>query len=909
MQKAIYLLVVGLFLTSSLVAEEEPPQRLKIELSNARFQALPEEVHRVSMGPDGRLWFNLDYSMGGQNLDNLSAFKKRMEKEFTKTSPQFYGGDLALFEPSGKVWFYLPRLNVILGYDGKTWDEYVILNPSDRVVGYCPTRGGYTAGKTNRFAKNSAWFVCARGVLRFDGKNWSSQRMDEDSAQGGRNHQENILLAASADGKTVAACLASVPMKSSKFWLFQKDRWISRPVETSIPQNRGDAVFMGIALSDANTLWLQYNTGMLEQVALGCEEEIQAEVKDISDLIRQLNDDSFATRQRATRDLMAMGPAIKPQLEAALKQQPDAELDYRLKLILQSFQPKPATLAVNNRTGVSLFGNIQVAAVRQLFQDPTGKVGVFAQSIRDAKSHQGPGFAILENKQDAKAIFLPSPTSVINRFTYENMPVVSASGRQIWWPSNLTGEAVQMYDDKIDEFTDTAPMPLYGGVQAVSNEGNVYLAKFNTTPGDPIMVYTPDAPETRTLLTMEKFPMYFPQFALADDGAIWAVQREDNPIPRPNGNWGGRLARYDGKEWHTLDTQPSQMIQSITPGKGGVMLVQNHMEAILYRGEKEIASGDLVDIIEKNREVFKESFGPDSPNISYDPNSQQTTQVIADKAGNIWRREESGRLLVLIGDNWVLAHEPLVAAGSPSGMVWYITTIGDGQKIYGCDQSRGMPNKLEAYFGEVKDGKLIFAPAPRIEIRDKDSLKVRDTDGSIWGFANMKELNGNYRQQLICLNVDGIHEKLEITSNPRLVDAAGNLWIDKGAGPAGCVYQIRRKGEYLGEILLANVKRQFPIFSDKPGSVYTWTNHGLQHLVADGPDFKKYRLGKLYSIDNLSGEVQSLVYSKQGFVVVLMQGGSNHSPYTLGVVKLPEEKNENSETEKESNQAEKSGTI
>ncbi len=71
---------------------------------------------------------------------------------------------------------------------------------------------------------------------------------------------------------------------------------------------------MSMALSDANTLWLVYNNGQLERVNLGGEEP-QGEVKDVSDLIRQLADDAFAARQRATRELQAIGPSIKPQLE------------------------------------------------------------------------------------------------------------------------------------------------------------------------------------------------------------------------------------------------------------------------------------------------------------------------------------------------------------------------------------------------------------------------------------------------------------------------------------------------------------------------------------------------------------------------------------------------------------------
>jgi hypothetical protein len=262
---------------------------------------------------------------------------------------------------------------------------------------------------------------------------------------------------------------------------------------------------------------------------------------------------------------------------------------------------------------------------------------------------------------------------------------------------------------------------------------------------------------------------------------------------------------------------------------------------------------------------------------------------VADKAGNIWRLEEGGRLLVFVGDRWLLAHESLVEAGSPAGMISYITTLGDGQKIYGCDRN-GAPDKFGAFFGEVKDGKLSFTVAPRILVRDENSLKVRDADEAIWGFAPIKEANGRVQQQLICLGTDGIREKLEPFGNPKLVDAAGNLWVEKNVGNAGSTFKIWRKGEWVQELNIPDLTKNYPFFSDRPGSVFAWTSQGLQQLVADAPDFKQYRLGKLYSIDNLSGEVTTLAYSKQGYLVLVMQGGSSNSPWTLGLLKLPEEK-------------------
>jgi hypothetical protein len=895
MRIVIYLLMLGLPGLVLANAKGAQFERLEIALRNVRFQALPREVRRVHVGPDGRMWFNLDPAQldpGRASADNIPAFRDRIAREFTQKSPQYYGADLALFEPGGRVWFFLPQHCLLLGFDGKTWIDYVIPDTHDRVIGYCPTRGSCTGGRANRFAQNAAWFVCARGILRFEGNNWSYQPLSDKP----QPNPGNVVLAVSPDGRTVAACQTELSTTAAqKYWLFQKCQWISRQVPADDPQNPGaNRRLMSMALSDADTLWLVYNNGQLERVGLGGEEP-PGEVKDVSDLIHRLADDAFAARERASRELLAMGPSIKPQLEMALKQQPDPEQDYRLKLLLQSFLPKPAAAG---SPPASDFGGVRVIFARQLYQDPAGKVGVIAQILRDAQSRQGPGIAVLDDHHQAKAIFTKKLSFSGFNYQNENLPVVAPSGRHSWWPRNLTGESVQLYDAEIDEFIDAAPVPLYGSILAVSAEGSVFLAKMvAVNSGERIMVYTPGAPETRTILKMEKHPVQFPQFSVTDDGAIWALEREENPQLRLGGNWGGKLVRYDGKNWQTPEAQPSQMVQTLTPGKGGVLLMQNQMECILYRGEKEIATGDLVDLIEKHREVFQNSFGPDMTGSAYNPNPRQGSQVLADKAGNIWRLEEGGRLLALVGDRWQLAHEALVAAGSPDGMASYIMPLGDGRNIYLNDRS-GTPNRSGAFLGEVKEGKVHFSDAPKIEIRDDESLKARDAEGSVWAACNLKESNGNYRRSMICLGNEGIREKQDFAGIPKAVDAAGNLWVEKSLSPAGCTYKLWRKGEWVEELAVPNVTRSLPLCCDRPGSVYVWTSQGLQRLLADPPDFKQYRLGQLYSIDNLSGEVSALAYSKPGCVVLLMQGGVNNSPWTLGLLKLPEEKNDDRGREK-----------
>ena len=139
-------------------------------------------------------------------------------------------------------------------------------------------------------------------------------------------------------------------------------------------------------------------------------------------------------RGSATRELLTLGPSIKPQLEKALAAQPDPEQDYRLKLILHSFLPKPPPPGAVPSTD---FGGVRVMFARQLFQDAAGNVGVIAQGLRDGQSLQGPGVAVLESNKRAKAIFTKSLGFAGFNYQNESLPVAVGAGQSTGGPAIL----------------------------------------------------------------------------------------------------------------------------------------------------------------------------------------------------------------------------------------------------------------------------------------------------------------------------------------------------------------------------------------------------------------------------------------------------------------------------------------
>src|SRR3954453_21052422 len=59
-----------------------------IALRNVRWQALPDAVHRVYAGPDGRVWYELFCT---ESPEDSAELRKRVEREFNKPAPQLYG--------------------------------------------------------------------------------------------------------------------------------------------------------------------------------------------------------------------------------------------------------------------------------------------------------------------------------------------------------------------------------------------------------------------------------------------------------------------------------------------------------------------------------------------------------------------------------------------------------------------------------------------------------------------------------------------------------------------------------------------------------------------------------------------------------------------------------------------------
>src|SRR5262245_59527238 len=95
-----FLALVGFALASAA----DDPTPLSIELKPDRWQLLPESVQAVYIGPDGRRWNQLRTDSSSRSLADI---RTALAREFRRSSPQIVGVSLALFESTGRTWFYV----------------------------------------------------------------------------------------------------------------------------------------------------------------------------------------------------------------------------------------------------------------------------------------------------------------------------------------------------------------------------------------------------------------------------------------------------------------------------------------------------------------------------------------------------------------------------------------------------------------------------------------------------------------------------------------------------------------------------------------------------------------------------------------------------------------------------------
>jgi hypothetical protein len=357
------------------------------------------------------------------------------------------------------------------------------------------------------------------------------------------------------------------------------------------------------------------------------------------------------------------------------------------------------------------------------------------------------------------------------------------------------------------------------------------------------------------------------------------------------------LIRYDGKTWtplHALDHKTDRRLDGAIAGAGprAAVLVHARTAAALVIGDTVTTGGDVRALVTANRATVAAEF-PLATRGNYAAASNGLSNLFADAAGNLWLLDAQ-RLSVLAGDRWLDTGTPLRAAGSPAGFVHFASAVGDGSKVYVTDFAT--LNRGVAALGEVHNDHgptVVFTPAQRTGERELTYLTLRDPAGALWLPITYRpgdpgRPSGHWATRL---TEKGVDAQFDTSGLPMLVDRGGTVGLGQPRRPADHIparLHLWRDGRVVHSLDITGAGDRFRLFADRPGSVWAWTDLGLQHFVAKDPaDPRTYTLARTYTPQGVDRRIELVEFSPLGFVALTAATIAPEAPRTLYLVRLP----------------------
>ncbi len=231
---------------------------------------------------------------------------------------------------------------------------------------------------------------------------------------------------------------------------------------------------------------------------------------------------------------------------------------------------------------------------------------------------------------------------------------------------------------------------------------------------------------------------------------------------------------------------------------------------------------------------------------------------------------------------WHDTNEALIEGGATEGLVGTLGLVGDGRAVLVVELGLHRTDGRRAFFGRVADGKPRFVKAPENCRCGDRARNIASPDGTVWMTTFTAGQYGVARA-----DETGVRQDLRNVGYPLLLDEAGSLWTVELRSTARDQLNVCRDGKFVQHLQIPQLTDAGFLISDRPGSVYARTTLGLQHLIADGPKFEQYRLGKLYALEGIAGDRYGQLlrpypwygYSKHGYLAVLIHLSSAVTQY------------------------------
>ncbi|MEX0777177.1 MAG: hypothetical protein WD042_15845 [Phycisphaeraceae bacterium] len=807
-----------------------------VDLQATQVQTLPTWVAQVTVGPDGRLWCQANYAAAGTiKKITLQQTKVQIASEFVATAPRLLRPRVQLFEAGGRIWFssYASDFNRdthwLLGYDGKQWIEHE-LSPGQHAMGIAQNTARDNESACNLYLQERCWFASPGGVTCYDGTSFTYQQVQPGDQPGHRA----VLLLAEPDSKGLVA-VSRGPKPA--VWRWRDGTWSRIDISwRKIAVNKlhidkdGKAPAGWEKTVDSETqihsaavfgggVWI--SDGYVMHFAAFVQ---QSDTATVAQLVKDLGDDSFAVRETAHEKLRFRGPAIMPQLSAALRQTTDPEVKWRLKDLTKT--------QVSTTQDLYDLGSYQLRGIRQLLQDATGNVLIVIESVQQKGKDLGGGVVILNH--EGKFHFVPgkdlgdgwTPTYHMQGYAIDISPT------QVWFHQGAPGDPACLLDvgtgQVLQRFDEASVVRLF----AARQDGTLFAK--SSPSAATIFAFQPAAQKGQSN-TAEPLRLQIRDnraFDIAADGAVYALDRS------------GRALQLAGAAWQPVPELTQHTFASISAGRDGVLVCMDlHQQYWLREGKTVARAADQRTLVQQQSTVLRKAFAGRSP-YSMIGRTQvgmvewSVPRILADNAGNLWVERyppgwKESRLEVWTGRQWIDVHQAAMQAGS-NETLQAVLPLEDDSGVYVSDAQQSASGK--SFYARIDRDQLILAPAPASTSRESLWASVLTEDGARWTTGVPAGETDRSKIVMMRFNSHGIVESFKPKSrnvDAVMLDRSGNLWMYDY--PSKRIWIMRdNKVVALPELSGMGTLRQVFV-SDKPDSAYAWTPDGLVHLEATDP--------------------------------------------------------------------------
>lgn len=433
-------------------------------LRDVMWQILPDNIRSVFVGPDKRIWWQLDH---GTQRPSVREIREIIEGQFGSESPVIYAARIVLFEPGGRVWFITPHGFYLLGYDGERWIEREGL---PILVGSCPDHGRYLNRGYNCILQERAFFLGASGVHCFDLKaeTWTYQPFV-------LGFSDRALLLPEPDNQGLVAYYGESfgrDGRADKSLVLQRWRdgaWAPIPVPADVSTDR----IAGVKVVK-NGLWID------EQDASSSRRDRKGE----------------GPKQRTGLRFIPFNPD---------DDRADPDPDNGAAFVLGPYRAKGALLD---------------------FYDGSGTVYFNARQIVKEGESVGAGM-LVRGKAGGISLLLGERFAERARYWYsdhDSGPVGVAGQELVWMPGVRFGAPSQLYSLEDGSALATMPDERFRWLHAARDDGTVFASQYCFGGADnthPIAVYKPGAEDDRVILESQKIKAR--RLCITSDGSVWAA--------------------------------------------------------------------------------------------------------------------------------------------------------------------------------------------------------------------------------------------------------------------------------------------------------------------------------------------------------------------------------------------------